>query len=136
MLHLVFAGDEIPRSGHPCVALLLHGGQRVGIHLAIVDDLVNDFGFALQFIGGSEGWDVLGILAAASRRPVQDEFRRPRPGQPRFRNRVRVFADLILQMGAIFVNLVGIDRATILQMDDFGRSADCAQQQSPKITGR
>ena len=69
-----------------------------------------------------------GILAARGAAP--DELRRPRREERRFRNRVRVLADLILQVGAIFTNLVGIDGATIFQVYDFGGSADSAQKQT------
>ncbi len=46
----------------------------------------------------------------------------------RFRNCVRVFTDFILEMGAVFANLVGIDRTAVFQVDDFRGSAGCAQE--------
>src|ERR1700730_2985156 len=50
-LHLVFSGDEISRSGHPRIALLLQGGERISIDLAVMDNLVTEFRFALQVVG-------------------------------------------------------------------------------------
>ena len=65
LLHLVLAGDEIGGSGDRRVALLLDRGQRVGVHLAVVDNLVADFRLALQIVGRSKRGNVFGALAAA-----------------------------------------------------------------------
>ena len=45
----------------------------------------------------------------------------------RFWNRVRVFAYLILEVGAVFPHLVGIDGASVLEKNDF-RAGACGTE--------
>ena len=48
----------------------------------------------------------------------------------RFRDRVRILTHVILQVSAVFSNLVGVDGAAIFQVNDFGGSADSTQKQT------
>ena len=130
VLHLVFSGDEISRSGYPRIALLLQCRERLAIHLAVADQLVADFRLAFQVVGRGERRHFVGTLADRRGGALRANASRFDTENNRFRNRVRVLTDVILEMSAVFSNLVGIDGAAIFQVNDFGGGADRAQKQT------
>ena len=127
----MFASEKVRGSSDRRIALLFDRGQCVAIDLVVTDNFVDDFRLAFQIAGGRDRRRLLGILAARGGSALWPNSSGFYPVDYGFRNCIRVFADFILEVGSVFVDLVGVNSAPIFQADDFRGSASLRRKTDP-----
>ena len=119
-IEFVLACDEVAGGGRRGVARLLQCKQRIRIDPAVLDNLANECRIVFQVIGRSKLGQLVRLLGACFRRSVP---RRSSAGidaiHERFRNRVGVVAEVVLDVGAGVPNVVSPDGAAVLEVNDF-----------------
>jgi hypothetical protein len=125
MLKFVFGREEIGGGGKFRLTLLLDSRQSIEVHLAVMNDFGRKILVPGEAILGNERGQILRRSLAAGRRCECGSdsacFNAVHRG---FQNLVRVFADFVLDVCAVFANVVGPNLAAVLEVDDIGKCAN------------
>jgi hypothetical protein len=118
----MFAGEKISSSSNFGSGPLPDAGESVAIDLAVADDFFGDIGFVVE---GRRGWRYVGRIrrctggrlscrpAAVNRRNASGLYALDR----RFRNSIRILAQIVFDAVFTFANLIGPDGPPILEVN-------------------
>src|SRR6266851_3861205 len=112
------SGDEVGRSAQFGIALAFQTRKRTGIDLTVFDDLGGKVPFVSEAVRGRESGQVAdSFRGAAGGRKVRRHATRVDMVYKRFRDRVRIIANVVLVVTSAFADVVGQDGSAVFQMN-------------------